>query len=73
MKEVSIPLDRYEELLNLETRVNVAVERVKHEDCFYMKDLLWILGTEESIDVANEMQKKEDERRKYFETAKKTD
>lgn len=73
MREVSIPLDRYEELLNLETRVNVAVERVKHEDCFFMKDFLWILGTEESIDIANEMQREEDERRKQFETAKKID
>lgn len=73
MKEVSIPLDRYEELLDLETRVNVVVERLKHSGFFEIKDLLWILGTEEAIDVANEMQKKEDERRKQFETAKKID
>lgn len=73
MREVSIPLDRYEELLDLETRVNVVVERLKHSGFFEIKDLLWILGTEEAIDVANEMQKKEDERRKQFETAKKTD
>lgn len=73
MKEVSIPLDRYEELLDLETRVNVVVERLKHSGFFEIKDLLWILGTEEAIDVANEMQKKEDERRKQFEAAKKID
>lgn len=43
---VSISLDRYNELINLETRVNVAVEKIARCNYISQEDLLFILGTE---------------------------
>lgn len=75
MREISIPLDRYDELLDIETRVNVAIETAMRTNTADVKNILWILGTETSMRIADEMDKKEKERmRDYFnETAKKTD
>lgn len=52
---VVIPMNRYEELLHLESRVEVAVERLKHSDFFCKEDLLWILGTDEAVATAREL------------------
>lgn len=56
---VVIPLSRYEELLDLETRVNVIVERINHDKIMDIESLLWMLGTELSVDIANEIHKGE--------------
>lgn len=58
---VVIPLKRYEELLDIESRVNVAVERVYHEKYISIESLLWILGTELAIETAIELRKKSQE------------
>lgn len=54
---VVIPLQRYNELLDIETRVDVVVERICHESFLSSEDVLWMLGTELAIDKAMEMQK----------------
>lgn len=52
---VVIPLQRYNELLNIETRVDVVVERIAHDDYLKREDILWILGTDLAIDKAMEL------------------
>lgn len=63
---VVIPLRRYEELLDLETRVNVVVERVTHDKYFEKKDVLWVLGTDLAVDLAMEITKHNDEQIKKY-------
>lgn len=55
---VCISLDRYEELLDIETRVNVAVERIQHEKYLNNEAVLWILGTELAVETALELRGK---------------
>lgn len=63
---VVIPLKRYEELLDLETRVNVVVERVTHDKYFEKEDVLWVLGTDLAVDIAMEITKRNDEQIKKY-------
>lgn len=63
---VVIPLKRYEELLDLETRVNVVVERVTHDKYFEKEDVLWVLGTDLAVDLAMEITKRNDEQIKKY-------
>lgn len=51
---IQIPQKRFEELIKLEERVNVAVETAMNEEYVSVNDILFILGTELSYDVANE-------------------
>lgn len=63
---VVIPIKRYSELLNNETRVNVVVERIAHDAYTKAEDILWILGTELAIETAMEIRKKEEKERKEY-------
>lgn len=63
---VVIPLTRYEELIRKETRINVIVERIMHSDFFNKEDMLWLLDTELSIDLAQELHKKEKKEREKW-------
>lgn len=46
-KEVSIPIDRYEELITLETRVQMTKEHViKTQYSLFKDDIAWLLGFE---------------------------
>lgn len=58
---VSISLDRYDELLDLETRVNVAVEKIVRCNYISTEDLLFILGTELALSKAEELHKEAEE------------
>lgn len=44
--------ERYEQLLDLETRVNVVIERIAHKNFLSSEDLMWLLGTKESVKLA---------------------
>lgn len=55
---VVIPLSRYNELLDLETRVNVVVERLIHNEFLKTEDIFWILGTELALERAYELREK---------------
>lgn len=61
---VTIPVSRYTELIETETRVGVLVERYAHTDCVRKEDALWILGTELAIDLAMELRHKDGEAKK---------
>lgn len=63
-QKISITLGRYAQLLELETRVNIVVERIEHEKFFGIEDLLWALGTENAVEMAQKMRdEKEKEER----------
>lgn len=56
---VTIPQQRYEELLDIETRVDVAVERMINDEYCKTEDVLRILGTELALQKADEIREKE--------------
>ena len=56
---IQIPQKRFEELIKLEERVNVAVETAMNEEYASVTDILFILGTELAYDIANERKEKE--------------
>ena len=55
---IQIPQKRFEELIKLEERVNVAVETAMNEEYASVTDILFILGTELAYDIANERNEK---------------
>lgn len=63
---IAIPLDRYEELLESEIRVKVAVERLVHSDCFDKEEVLWILDTEVSAELAQELYEERQKKREIY-------
>lgn len=64
---VVIPLERYNELIQLETRASVIVERILHENYMSTEDLLWILGTEDSFELAREMRAENEKKKEEWE------
>ena len=77
---VTITLERYNELLNIETRVSVLSEQIIGERHFTEKDCLKILGTKEAIDAVKFLEDKEkqldtklqDYRNKYNNTSEES-
>lgn len=55
---IQIPQKRFEELIKLEERVNVAVETAMNEEYASVTDILFIIGTELAYDIANERKEK---------------
>lgn len=51
---IQITQKRFEELIKLEERVNVAVETAMNGEYVSVTDILFILGTELAYDIANE-------------------
>lgn len=60
---VTLSVSRYNELLKLETRVDVLVERILHSDFLSKEDILWILDTELSTQLAQELHNKAEKER----------
>lgn len=65
--EVTISLERYNELVAIEQRAEVIVERFWHGKYLTPEDILWILGTELSETIALEVQKKRGDKDAVFE------
>lgn len=65
---VTIPQKRYEQLLDLETRADVAVERMTNDEYCKIEDVLRILGTELALFRADEI--REEERKRHEEYLK---
>ena len=57
-RTVTISQHRYEQLLDIETRVDVVVERIIREKYMGMEDILRTLGTEPAIQGAEEMKER---------------
>lgn len=66
---VTLTLERFMQLMELETRVNILVERIDHDEYMNVEDLLWALGTENAVEIAQKMRdEKEKERVKRNES-----
>lgn len=52
---VTLALERYMQLMELETRVNILVERIDHNEYMNVEELLWALGTENAVEIAQKM------------------
>lgn len=59
MEKIKIPLERYEELVKLEERVNVIVNYYDQNKYMDAKMFLSILGTELALELANEIEKRD--------------
>lgn len=66
MATVTIDVDRYEDLLDTETRVNVAVERIINQKFVRTEDILRILGTRDAICEADRLRDEDERREKEF-------
>ena len=66
---ITITQQKYDQLLDVETRVDVAVNMICDSDFIRTEDILRILGTDRAIERADEMHKKDLEERKKFEEA----
>lgn len=63
-RTVCVDLSRYEELVALESRVNVVVGQIARDGYMRTEDLLFTLGTTASVIEAEKIQKESEERRK---------
>lgn len=69
---IAIPFDRYEELVRLETRADVVVERITHDNFIKMEDVLRILGTAVAVEEADRIKAiDEKDRNAYIEKCAK--
>lgn len=59
---VTIPQQEYKMLLDIETRVDVAVERMINQEYCKTEDVLRILGTELALQRADEIREEEEQR-----------
>lgn len=68
-QKIQISVGRFAQLVEMETRINIIVERIEHEEYMNTEDLLWALGTELSVELAQKMRdEKNREKEKWEET-----
>ena len=60
---VTLTLERFMQLMELETRVNILVERIEHDEYMNVEDLLWALGTENAVEIAQKMRDEKEKER----------
>ena len=60
---VTLTLERFMQLMELETRVNILVERIDHDEYMNVEDLLWALGTENAVEIAQKMRDEKEKER----------
>lgn len=68
---VAIPINEYKYLLDIETRVDVVVERICNDNYTDNEDILRILGTELALQKADEI--REEEQRRHEEYLKESE
>ena len=61
MGEITISIERYNELLDIETRVNVVADLLDGKEFVTKETILRIIGTEKAIDVADRIKIKDKE------------
>lgn len=62
-QKIYITLGRYAQLLELETRVNIIIERIDHDEYMNVEELLWALGTENAVEIAQKMRDEKEKER----------
>lgn len=63
---IFIPKTRYDQLIRIETRADVAVERMTNDNCCDIEDVLRILGTELALQKADEIREEERNRHEEY-------
>ena len=63
---VMIPITRFEELIRTETRVNVLVERIQHNTYMRNEDILFLLDTDLSVELALDILDKNEKQRQEW-------
>jgi hypothetical protein len=63
---VMIPIKRFEELIRTETRVNVLVERIQHNTYMRNEDILFLLDTDLSVELALDILDKNEKQRQEW-------
>ena len=64
---VTIPLERYEQLLETETRTEILTERLIKNNYTRTEEVLRIIGTPKAIRKADELHKEEEKERAEYE------
>lgn len=71
-EKITISIDRYDQLLDIETRANVLVERIIDNNYLSTSDILGIIGTPAALKEAKALNDKEkSERETYMEQKNK--
>lgn len=65
-RNIEITLERYEQLIDVESRVNVAVELACNNKYIEIKDLLLILGTEKALAMVNKIIEENEKRKSEY-------
>ena len=60
---VTLTLERFMQLMELETRVNILVERIDHDEYMNVEEILWALGTENAVEIAQKMRDEKEKER----------
>lgn len=63
---VMMPVRRFEELIRTETRVNVLVERIQHSTYMKNEDILFLLDTDLSVELALDILDKNEKQRQEW-------
>ena len=61
MGEITISIERYNELIDIDTRVNVVADLLDGKEFVTKETILRIIGTEKAIDVADRIKIKDKE------------
>lgn len=56
---ITISMERYEHFLDIETRVNVLVDFLYHDEYCKKKDILRVIGTEDALLKVAEIEERE--------------
>ena len=63
---VKIPVSRFEELLNKETRLNILTEKLIRNEYIDTEEALRIIGSEVAIKKADELKSEDDRKREEY-------
>ena len=60
---VTLSLERVIQLMELEACVNIVVESIDHDEYMNVEELLWALGTENAVEIAQKMRDEKEKER----------
>ena len=58
---ITIQVERFLELIKIETRVDILVDMIERDEFVSKEEILRILGTEKAIEVADRIRRKDKE------------
>ena len=58
---ITIPTERFSELIKIETRVDILVDMIERDEFVSKETILRIIGTEKAIEVSDRIRRKDKE------------